>query len=134
MSQAGHDRPDAVAPWKLDNPTTAQWFNVAAFKLQRFGTFGNSQRNATIGPGIASWDFSTLKNFNITEHSYVQFRFECFNCANHPNFADPGERLSYNRVDSNGFVIPGTGTFGQISATRNGIAMRELQFSLKLVF
>jgi outer membrane receptor protein involved in Fe transport len=130
------DRPNVVAGVSptLDNPTTAQWFNIAAFKLQPFGSFGNTQRNIVIGPGIASWDFSTLKNFNFTERAYVQFRFECFNCANHPNFADPGERLSYNKIDSNGFAIPGTGTFGAITATRNGIDMRQLQFSLKLIF
>jgi hypothetical protein len=122
-----------VSP-KLDNPTTAQWFNIGAYKLQPFGTYGNAQRNSVIGPGIASWDFSTLKDFNITERSYLQFRFECFNCSNHPNFADPGERISYNKIDSNGFAIPGTGTFGAITATRNGIDMRQLQFSLKLVF
>jgi hypothetical protein len=135
-TNVGQDRPDAVAgvPWKLDNPTTGQWFNIKSVKLQQFGTFGNYGRNSVITPGVFVWDFSTLKNFNITESSYVQFRFECFNCANHPNFGDPGERISYNQRDANGFAIPGTGTFGVITNTRPGIDMRRLQFSLKLVF
>ena len=135
-SNTNIDRPNVVpgvSP-KLDNPTTAQWFNIAAYKLQPFGTYGDAQRNSVIGPGIFSWDFSTLKNFNFSERAFLQFRFECFNCANHPNFADPGERLSYNKLDANGFAIPGTGTFGAITATRTGIDMRQLQFSLKLVF
>jgi hypothetical protein len=135
-SNTNIDRPDAVygVPGKLDNPTTGQWFNIASVKLQPFGSYGNVSRNSVLGPGIFSWDFSTLKNFNFSEKSYLQFRFECFNCANHPNFADPGERLAYNRLDANGFAIPGTGTFGAITATRTGIDMRQLQFSLKLIF
>ncbi len=134
-TNVGQDRPDAVlgVPSKLDNPTTGQWFNIKSVKLQKLGTFGNLGRNTVISPGIMAWDFSTLKNFNFTESAYVQFRFECFNCANHPNFGDPGERMSFNQRDSSGFAIPGTGTFGQITSTRAGIDMRRLQFSLKLV-
>jgi hypothetical protein len=30
--------------------------------------------------------------------------------------------------------VPGTGTFGRITSTRTGIDMRQLQFSLKLIF
>ena len=30
--------------------------------------------------------------------------------------------------------IPGTGSFGTITSTRAGIDMRELQFSLKVIF
>jgi hypothetical protein len=135
-TNVGQDRPDAVAgvSSKLDKPTTDQWFNIRSVRLQPFGTFGNLGRNTVTSPGIFTWDFSTLKNFNFTERTYLQFRFECFNCANHPNFGDPGERISYNRIDVDGFAIPGTGTFGQISSTRTGIDMRKLQFSLKLVF
>jgi hypothetical protein len=130
------NRPDVVlgTPWKLNHPTPNEWFNINAFKLQPQYTFGDAQRNVALGPGISSWNFSSLKNINLTEQKYLQFRFECFNCANHPNFADPGSTLSLNQFASDGSVIPGTGTFGQVTATRNGIDMRELQFSLKLYF
>jgi Carboxypeptidase regulatory-like domain len=130
------NRPNAVpgATWQLANPSTGEWFNTAAFQLQTYGTLGDLGRNTIRSPGIFSWDFSTLKNFNITERRYVQFRFECFNCANHPNFADPGTTMSANQFTSAGLVIPGSGTFGEITATRAGIDMREMQFSLKLVF
>jgi hypothetical protein len=130
------NRPDVVAGahYELDNPTPDQWFNILAFKLQPQFTTGNAQRNSVLGPGIFSWDFSTLKNFNFTERAYLQFRFECFNCANHPNFADPITTLATNRFDNDGFVIPGTGPFGKVTSTRGGIDMRQLQFSLKLYF
>jgi hypothetical protein len=135
-ANTGGDRPNVVSgvPPKLDNANTAQWFNIASFVLPPFGSFGNVGRNVITGPGIFGWDFSMLKNFTFSERRYLQFRFECFNCANHPNFADPGNSLAANQRNAAGFAIPGTGNFGVISATRLGLDMRELQFGLKLVF
>jgi Carboxypeptidase regulatory-like domain/TonB dependent receptor len=135
-TNVANDRPNAVpgVPENLSNPTTAQWFNLASVQLEPFGTFGNVGRNTVIGPGILDWDFSALKNFYVTEQRYLQFRFECFNCANHPNFGDPGTDLTSNQTNAAGFPIPGTGNFGEITSTRTGIDMRELQFSLKFIF
>ena len=113
---------------------TAEWFNIDAFALQPLGSYGNAGRNVVIGPGIFSWDFSTLKNFYFSEKRYLQFRFEVFNFLNHPNFGDPNLTLGNNRVDANGLPILGTGSFGTVTSTRSGIDMRELQFSLKLIF
>ena len=131
----GNDRPNAtgISP-KLAHPTPNAWFNIQAFALQPLGTFGNVGRNVLTGPGIVAWDFSALKNFNFTERRYLQFRFEAFNAANHPVWGDPGVLLNANRFDSAGVPIAGTGAFGQITTTRNGIDMRQLQFSLKLIF
>ncbi len=131
-----NDRPNAVpgVSETLSNPTTGEWFNIASVQLEPLGTFGNVGRNTVIGPGILDWDFSALKNFYLTEQRYLQFRFECFNCANHPNFGDPGTNLTANRTNAAGFPIPGTGNFGEITSTRTGIDMRELQFSLKFIF
>jgi hypothetical protein len=64
----------------------------------------------------------------------MQFRFEIFNALNHPNFADPALSLASDQLTSAGLAIPGTGSFGVISATRSGVDMRELQFSVKLIF
>jgi hypothetical protein len=86
------------------------------------------------GPGIFNADFSTLKNFSFTERRYLQFRFEAFNVLNHPNFGDPNPTLSNSVLNASGVPIPGSGAFGTINNTRGGIDMRELQFSLKLVF
>ena len=46
-----------------------QWFNPAAF-LQpppNSGFYGNLGRNTLIGPGLATWDFSTVKDTRIKE-------------------------------------------------------------------
>ena len=102
--------------------------------MQPFGTYGTLGRNTITGPGIFSVDFWTLKNFNFTEYRYLQFRFEAFNFLNHPNFGDPNTSLANSTLTAAGVPIPGTGSFGTITSTRGGIDMRELQFSLKLVF
>jgi hypothetical protein len=122
-SNQANDYPNVVpgVNWKLNNPSTGEWFNTQAFQLQPSQSYGNSGRNTILSPGFTAWDFSAFKNFNITEQRYLQFRFECFNCANHPAFGDPNTTLTAT-------------SFGTITGTRGGIDMRELQFSLKLVF
>jgi hypothetical protein len=132
---AGTDRPNATgAQVALDGSQRgpAQWFNIGAFTLEPLGTWGNVGRDTLIGPGLVTWDFSTLKNFNFTESRYLQFRFEAFNFSNHPNWSDPNTSLNSDRLDAAGRAIPGTGNFGVITGTRT--AMRQLQFSLKMVF
>lgn len=131
----GYDRPNAtgLSP-KLSNPTTGQWFNLQAFALQPFGSYGNLGRNILTGPGIFGLDFSLHKGVRLTEKKHLDFRFEAFNVLNHPNFGDPNVSLSSNAITASGSPIPGSGAFGTINNTRGGINMRELQFSLKLVF
>jgi hypothetical protein len=118
---AGFDRPNLVgeANFEGDQRTTDKWFNTAAFQLQALGTHGTAGRNIVIGPGLIQWDASLLKNFNFTERTYLQFRFEAFNAANHPNWGNPNNNLS-------------SSAFGRITGTRG--TMRELQFALKLYF
>jgi hypothetical protein len=70
-------------------------------------------------PGIISWDFSTLKDFAITERHRLQFRFEAFNFPNHPIWGNPGTNIS-------------SGSFGRITGTR--FNMCNLQFALKYIF
>jgi hypothetical protein len=120
-----YDRVNVVPGQSIDfdsgAQSTSQWFNTGAVELQPYGTFGNIGRNVATGPGIFSVDFSTMKRFRLAEGKDLQFRFEAFNFLNHPNFTDPNSSFS-----SNGF--------GTITDTRSGINMRELQFSLKLIF
>jgi outer membrane receptor protein involved in Fe transport len=99
--------------------TTGKWFNTSQFFLAPYGTFGTTGRSTGVGPGLTDWDFSTLKNFRITESHALQFRFEAFNILNHPNWGFPNSTFT-------------SASFGQITTTR--IAMRQLQFALKYVF
>ncbi len=107
------------------NQTANQWFNPSGFRLPDAGTFGDITRNRLIGPGTASWDFSTLKNFPVIEGHSLQFRFEAFNLPNHPNLGDPN--LSWGSRDSS----KAGPNFGVIRSTGT---MRQMQLALKYVF
>jgi hypothetical protein len=120
---AGFDRPNTV-PGQTANLDRGErnadrWFNTAAFVVQPFGTFGNTGRNTIISPGIVQWDASLLKSFRFLENKSVQFRFETFNAANHPNLGSPNTSV----INAN---------YGRITGTRTN--MRELQFGLKVIF
>jgi hypothetical protein len=78
-----------------------------------------------LGPSQFLWDFSTLKNFSITENHRLQFRFEAFNFVNHPVLGNFGAAWGNN---PNG-PIP---DFGRIRNT--AVSMRQLQFGLKYLF
>ena len=56
----------------------AAWFNVAAFQMNAFGTFGNLVRATLTGPGVFTIDFSALKNFNFGGGKHIQLRIEAF--------------------------------------------------------
>jgi len=130
-----------------------QWYNPAAFTLDNYqlGTFGDSGVGSCTGPGIANTDFSTYKNFKVTERVNVQFRMEFYNLFNKTQFrADqnnfqlasggvaclPGttdshcaghadNTVSYNQAEF------GQGNFGQITKDRGP---REIQYALKITF
>jgi hypothetical protein len=76
------------------------------------------------GPGLATWDFSTIKNTNLSERVTLQFRAEIFNLLNRANFNTP-----------NLIVFTPTGlseTAGAITSTST--TARQVQFALKLLF
>jgi len=116
----GGDRPNLVGdPYALSQ-TPNQWFNIAAFAAQPLYTLGSVGRNTMYGPPTKGLDFSAFKDFQIREHTSLQFRAEIFNILNHPNFGMPGSSL-------------GASNFGVISSTANYLP-RNIQLALKLQF
>ncbi|MGH9629316.1 MAG: TonB-dependent receptor domain-containing protein, partial [Bryobacteraceae bacterium] len=115
--------PDATGISPFPETRTAQSFwNVAAFDVTnpeltwRMGTVG---RNVLFTPGTKQWDFSVNKNFRLAEGHTLQFRFESFNFANHPNWNSPGTNAREPE------------TFGVVNSAGT---MRENQFALKYLF
>ena len=113
-----NDRPNVVGDPNSGPHTPNQWFNVKAFVLQPFGSFGNSGRNVINGPGFFTVDMAGMKRTKLTERLALEFRAEAFNILNRANFDLP----------SRTFNTPG---FGQIFTAEDP---RELQFALKLIF
>ena len=106
--------------------TPQQWYNPNVF-LQppaNSGFFGNATRDNLVGPGLASWDFSTIKNTKLRESLSLQFRAEIFNITNRANFNTPALIT---------FTPSGvSGTAGAITSTST--TARQVQFALKLLW
>ncbi len=116
--------PSFTGPVILGNVN--QWFNPAAFLAPPNGSgfYGNLGRDTLIGPGLATWDFSLLKDTPIRERANLQFRAELFNLLNRANFNTP-----------NAVVFTPTGvspTAGLITSTST--TSRQIQFGLKLLW
>lgn len=116
--------PNFSGPVILGNPS--EWFNPAAFLAppNNSGFYGNLGRDTLIGPGLATWDVSFLKNTRLTERTNLQFRAELFNVLNRANFNTP-----------NAVVFTPTGvspTAGIITSTST--TSRQIQFGLKFLW
>ncbi|HEX4543312.1 MAG TPA: carboxypeptidase-like regulatory domain-containing protein [Candidatus Acidoferrum sp.] len=129
--------PAFTGPVTLGNPN--QWFNPAAFLAAAApftvsstnpatagngGFYGNLGRDTLIGPGLATWDFSALKDTRIRERLNLQFRAEIFNLLDRANFNLP-----------NAVVFTPSGvspTAGKITSTST--TSRQVQFGLKLLW
>ncbi len=106
-----------------------KWFNPNAFLAPantpaNGGFYGNVGRDTLIGPSLATWDFSVLKDIPIRERLNLQFRAEIFNLLNRANFNLP-----------NAVVFTPSGvspTAGAITSTST--ASRQVQFGLKLLW
>ncbi len=116
--------PDFTGPVILGKPD--QWFNPNAFlpPPANSGFYGDLGRDTFIGPGLATWDFSALKDTSIHERLSLQFRAEIFNLLNRANFNTPNLIV---------FTPSGvSGTAGAITSTST--TSRQIQFGLKLIW
>jgi hypothetical protein len=84
--QQPHDFPQRQSFFGLQ---LANWLNPAAFVDAAPGTWGDTGRNAYIGPGFGDVDLSVFKNTPITERVSTQLRIEMFNLFNRTNFGSP---------------------------------------------
>jgi hypothetical protein len=123
-SLGGGSRPNSTgrsARLSGDQRTIDRWFDTSAFIEPAPFTFGNIGRTLpdVREPGLVNFDFSVMKNTQITERWRLQFRAEIFNLSNTPQFGTPG-------------TVFGTGQFGVLSRQANN--PRQVQFGLKLLF
>jgi len=122
--------PNFSGPVVLGNPN--QWFNPAAFLAppSNSGFYGNVGRDTYIGPGLATWDFSVLKDTAIRERLNLQFRAEIFNLLNRANFNTPNLIVFTPPTATNPTGL--SGTAGAITSTST--TSRQIQFALKLLW
>jgi hypothetical protein len=86
------------------------------FDIRTFPRMFSSVR----GPSQLQFNMSAFKDFNFTDRWKLQFRAECYDVLNHPNFNDPSTSSA------------SSSSFGTI--TGQGSPSREFQLALKLSF
>jgi len=114
--------PSFSGPVILGKPS--QWFDPSAFLAPppNSGFYGDLGRDTFTGPGLATWDFSLLKDIAFRDSFRLQFRAELFNLLNRANFNTPNLIV---------FTPSGlSGTAGAVSSTST--TSRQVQFALKL--
>jgi len=143
------DRPNQVKtqPYRASGGSINNWLNLAAFTPQPAGTPGNERNEALYGPHTRRADISVFKNFNVTEKVSAEFRAECYNISNTPNFQPPNssitgwapgpEHTATTPISVVG-LLPGdiptsAGGFGVISSDEPNLNPRQFQFALKLL-
>jgi Carboxypeptidase regulatory-like domain/TonB-dependent Receptor Plug Domain len=102
----------------LSDGDRERWFNTSAFAAPPQYQWGNSGMGIFDGPAQHILDLGLMKNFNITESKYFQFRWEMFNALNRVNLGNPGTDL-------------GTPSFGTITTAGSP---RTMQLGLKFLF
>jgi hypothetical protein len=116
----GSQHPNVIAPGGCNNTgSLAHSFNLSDYAVPAAYTYGDSGQNVCRRGSQEEVDMSLFKEFDVTEGSKVQFRFEAFNVPNSAYFSSPNTNIDAS-------------TGGQITSTSN--SPRQLQFALKYVF
>ena len=133
----GHIWPDYVGgqiltPHNHNEPAghNPMWYNPAVFASPAPGSYGDFHRNSIYGPGILNFNMSLFKNFNFTENTRIQLRFEAYNVFNHTQWGNINVGLS---APTSGTTFSGAnaGSSGQITSARDP---RQLQLGGKFYF
>ncbi len=113
------------------------FFDPFAFVPVTEPRFGNTGYNILRGPGVANWDFSAFKKFDLSERCKLEFRMEAFNLTNTPHFANPGRDVS-NFNPNIADPLRRFGGYTEITGTantgRDGIDERFFRFGLRVNF
>ncbi|HWZ51883.1 MAG TPA: carboxypeptidase regulatory-like domain-containing protein [Granulicella sp.] len=124
-----YQRPDRVPGVSIyaKNRTPQNWLNYAAFAAPASGTWGNTPKNAALGPNEWQDDMALNKNFPLVEKLTLNLRAEAFNIFNRPQWGLPNSNFS----SASSF---GTITSVLNSGTTGTGTNRELQFAARINF
>jgi trimeric autotransporter adhesin len=106
------------APIAIPDPTTALFFDTAAFSVPPSGTFGDAGRNTIIGPGTSVVNLGITRNIPFTAARVLSVQVLASNLFNTVQFAT---------IDT----VVNSPTFGQVTSVR---PMRRVQLLLRFRF
>lgn len=118
LGDGDSSRADIIGNPGIANPSTAAWFNTAAFQKPALYTFGSVPLGILDGPGFVQFNTALSKNFRVAERKQLQFRGEAFNAFNHVNYGNPNNNIA-------------SSLFGHITSASTA---RYMQLGLKFLF
>ena len=124
LYRGAFQRPDCSGDGNLGNPTTSEFFNLAAFNAVPAGPIGNCRVGSLVGPGTVAVATGLSKTFSMGERLRLKFESTFTNLPNHLNFAPPSTDVS------------SPSTFGKITSgqTSENAANRTGQLALRIEF
>ena len=151
MIQFGNDptgayfqpRPDCLAPsvatpYKNFAGGGFVWFDPTTMAIPGPGKLGTCPISSERGPGLKQVDMSLSKKFALTEHQYLEFRFDAINSFNTPIFAVAGYATDVfpgGGIDKSKYgVDPGYTSGIPTGVVNTSVGSRNLQFALKYHF
>ncbi len=91
-----NNRPDLIAPAAVRDGSSVnggrRLLNPSAFQFPADGQVGSTSRNAFVGPGQFSFDFSVARRMPFRfgdRSSAVTLRADLYNALNHANLGNP---------------------------------------------
>jgi hypothetical protein len=115
---------DQLVPATSTTPAFIQWFDTSNVSDPAPYTFGTCRPGNVRGPAYASVDLNLFKDFPITEHKSLEFRFEALNAFNHPVWTFSGGPAA-------GSFNTGSSSFGDVTGSQGA---RQVQFALKFYY
>ncbi len=82
-------------------------FNADAFRVPKYGFFGNASNGSIRGPKEVAFNTEINKTFDITERVKFQFQAQAFNIANHPSFRSANTGIGQNEPNPGLVNSPG---------------------------
>ncbi len=125
-----NQRPNYVSGVSLTpagSSTPVLWINPAAFAVPLSGAWGDLGRNAFNGPALWQIDTAVAKHVPIKERASIEFRAECFNVLNRPQYGNPNADISAPASFGRITTLVNTGPTG--SGTP-----RQIQLALRFAF
>lgn len=133
--EVGSDRPNLIGDPNAGTCTNGHavrspqcWFNTSAFQVSPAGTFGNAGRNSLVGPGLATFDLSLSRRFELNERFRLTAEAQAFNLFNRVNFKLPQATVPQSYANQ---PIPVSSAFGEIASAWPS---RQVQIALRLAF
>jgi len=112
-------------PLSSSERSVNHWFNTSGFVTASAQQRASSIRlfpkylSGVRGDGQTVWNASIFKRFPVSERVKLEFRGECYDVMNHPNFSDPN-------------TTPTSSAFGTVTG-QAGLS-REFQAAVKVTF